>query len=249
MDYQRYREQKHNVHAWFAAKDKLIERLLVSVYGRPGQSNRSIIDIGCGAGTELPRLEKFGRVIALDGSSAALEIVKKRGYETIRADIENYPLPAAAYDCVCCFDLLEHTKKDELVMKNIFSALKSGGYFIFTVPAGKWLFGPHDLAVGHQRRYGRGEIISKLRRQRWQIIRLGHWNTLLFPLAAAQRIGEKIRVKFGGAVKKGTVATPPRPWLNRLLYIILSAETLAITKKINLPWGLTIYGIAQKRNQ
>ena len=165
MDYQDYLQHKEggSRHFWFRAKKNLIRELLTAVYP-DGKKDRLILDVGAGAGFELGALLPFGRVIALDKNDQALRVAAETGCETIKGDAQKMEWPEDHYDCVCCFDVLEHISDDRGLLDKIFHSLKRSGFFIFTVPAHPVLYGPHDLALEHARRYEKKDILNKLKK-------------------------------------------------------------------------------------
>ncbi|MFH0755510.1 MAG: class I SAM-dependent methyltransferase [bacterium] len=109
MDYKDFiqLQNQQELHFWYKARKKLILNLLNFKFKNYKQ-NRLILNIGCGTGTEMEIIKKFGQVMALDNNQNAINIVKQQGYKTILADVEKYNLKNNYYDAVCCFDVLEH---------------------------------------------------------------------------------------------------------------------------------------------
>jgi len=256
MDYRDYilQSDETGLHFWYAARLKLIDILLKKTLINQTDA-RSILDIGCGTGTELDLLAGYGRVIALDINQTALKIARQKNYRTISADIEKLSLPENSYDAVCCFDSLEHLTDEQKVLNNIFRSLKDDGYLLFTVPAFQFLFSTHDLALQHHRRYSQHELKEKLTTADFNIITIGYWNSILFPLEALVRLSNKFSARGGSAFggnksnKKSSYqsdAKPINPLLNKILFSVLNLENKIINYGIKLPFGLTIYGIARK---
>jgi len=246
MDYKDFILQNKNkeAHFWFKAKQNLIFNLLNSIF--PKNANQNILDIGCGTGAELEILKNFGNVTALDKEKNSLNLAKKYGVKILEGDIEKIELPNNYYDAICCFDVLEHLINDEKVIKKIYYSLKKDGYLFFTAPACPVLFGPHDIALEHFRRYKKNNLRDKLISAGLTVKKIGCWNFLLFPLIFILRIVKKI---FSFLFPKKIFKSEARPLnrsLNSLLTIILNFENKLIAGGINLPVGLTIYGIAKK---
>jgi len=247
MDYKDFlsTDKKESLSFWHKARLNLILYLLKNTLSNDSQ-NRRILDIGCGTGTELKILNKFGQVTALDINNSALAMVKKNNCQTILADIEKYNLNNNYYDTICCFDILEHLKNDKWAIKNIFNSLKSEGYFFFTVPAFQFLFSGHDIALGHQRRYGKKEIALTLEKAGFKMVKLDYWNSLLFPAIFVIRMVKKFLNKIN---KKNICQSDMKKrnnFVEQILFQILNLENKLISRNINLPFGLTIYGIAKK---
>ena len=84
MDYQDYILKNNNseLYFWFAARLNLIDNLLKKNL-LPKTENRLILDLGCGTGTELDILAKYGQITALDNNQAALRLAQQKKYQTI----------------------------------------------------------------------------------------------------------------------------------------------------------------------
>ncbi len=246
MDYKDFLSTgQKNLSFWHKARLNLILYLFKNTFGNYNK-NRKILDIGCGTGTELKILSRFGQVTALDINEQALELAKQNNCQIILADIEKYDLDNNYYDAVCCFDILEHLENDQRAIKNIFNSLKSKGYFFFTVPACQFLFSNHDIALGHQRRYSKKGILLKLEKAGFKIIKINYWFFLLFPIALTVRIIKIIFTKLN----KNNIYKPDmknhNKYIEQILFYILNLENKLISRDVNLPFGLTIYGIAKK---
>ncbi|MBI4778997.1 class I SAM-dependent methyltransferase [Candidatus Falkowbacteria bacterium] len=247
MDYQDYilKNNNNEFHFWFSARLKLIENLLKNFLF--ATNKKLILDLGCGTGTELEKLAKYGTVSALDINQSALALAKEKKCQAILADIEKFTLPKENYDVICCFDLLEHLNEDEKVLNNICQSLKNNGYLFFTVPAVKSIFSTHDLALSHRRRYNREELNHKLIKTGFTVMSLGYWNSILFPLEAAVRIIK--RFLYFRLFKKIDLRPDTKPinsTMNKIFFAVLNLENILIDHGMKFPFGLTIYGVAKK---
>ncbi len=242
MDYKDFiqLQNQQNLHFWYKARKNLIFNLLNFEF-KNCEQNKLILNIGCGTGTELEILKKFGQVIGLDNNLDAIKLIQKQNYKIITADIEKYNLQNNYYDAICCFDVLEHLRNDQTTLKNIFKSLKKDGFFFFTIPAYQCLFGPHDIYMSHYRRYSKKNILQKLEKAGFQIIKLNYWNSILFPIIFIIRIIKKY-------IKKETESETKilNKNLNELLFRILNFENKFIYWNVPILFGLTVYGIAKK---
>jgi SAM-dependent methyltransferase len=66
--------------------------------------------------------------------------------------------PSVMADTILYIDVLEHIKDDEAEMRVAVSHLRQGGHVIVLCPAFNFLYTPFDKAVGHHRRYDKGDI-------------------------------------------------------------------------------------------
>ena len=61
--------------------------------------------------------------------------------------------PAATFDLVCAFEVLEHVDRDAETLATWAEHVRPGGWVMLSVPPFQRRFGPSDRAVGHFRRY------------------------------------------------------------------------------------------------
>lgn len=80
--------------------------------------------------------------------------------------------PQAAFDAVLYVNVLEHIADDARELALAHAALRPGGHLCVFVPALRWLTSEHDRRVGHQRRYGRAELRTRVEDAGFQIERL-----------------------------------------------------------------------------
>ena len=100
----------------------------------------------------------------------------------------------------------------------------------------------------HFRRYSRKELQRKLKKSGFKIIKLNYWNSLLFPAIAIMRIIKKfLRFFMSKTLKPCSEASTINPRLNTLLFWIINFENKEFLFKKNLPFGLSIYGVARKK--
>jgi SAM-dependent methyltransferase len=158
---------------WSHVKTKLIIGLI---------EGKDILDVGCGACflSEM-LLEKSYNVMAIDNDRKAVEIAKRKGIMGFTADINNW-ITDKKFDCVIVSDVLEHIDDDEFVIRKIYAMLKPGGCLILNVPSYKFLFGKHDISLGHKRRYSDSELKAKLEESGFKIEYQRHWNLLALPM-------------------------------------------------------------------
>ncbi|MFA6364896.1 MAG: class I SAM-dependent methyltransferase [Candidatus Paceibacterota bacterium] len=222
---------------WYKARRNLIS----VIFSKYDIKNMSILEVGCGAGSQLESLSRNNNnVVGSDINHKALAEEEKRGFSVFYQDIEERVTKGEQYDVVCAFDVLEHIKNDEVAIQNIYALLKPNGLFVFTVPTFQFLFSGHDNYLQHYRRYAKREIVQKLLKNDFEIVELNYWNFILFPLMAVKRLLSKHKYP------KSDVDNLPKP-LNQLLYGILLFENKLIEKGVQLPFGLSVIGVAKKR--
>ena len=76
------------------------------------------------------------RTIALDIDDSALELCKKKGFETMKVDLntEQIPLPDSSVDTCTAFELIEHLWNKDHLLEEAYRILKPGGVLILSTP-------------------------------------------------------------------------------------------------------------------
>jgi SAM-dependent methyltransferase len=182
-------DRLENESFWCRSRARILTHLVRRHTG-PGAAH-AVLEIGCGTGTILRELAGDGR-FRLTGSEiylSALRYAVRRspGIEYIQLDATRMHFEAE-FDVVGAFDVLEHVEDDAGVIRNVWRALRPGGHFIVMVPQYRFLWSSLDVIVGHKRRYGRRELLDRLRSGGFEIVRHTSFVFALFPLMVLRRL-------------------------------------------------------------
>jgi SAM-dependent methyltransferase len=227
-------------HWWYRARREIIADLIRREGRLPGDA--AILEIGCGTGHNLAMLSQFGHVEGLELDDEARALSEKR----LGRKIMSSPLPELAevpdrhYDLIGAFDVIEHIDDDHAALASIATKLKPSGTFVMTVPAHQWMWTAHDTVNHHKRRYSKRSLRRLINRSPMRLVKLGYFNSLLFPLAVAERAASKLRGKEDADVK-----LPPAP-LNAALEKVFATERYLVGR-LPLPPGLSLFAIASAR--
>lgn len=230
-------------HWWFRGRRAVIGAVLESLVDR-GRPQPTILDLGCGPGGMLELLGRFGRVTGADSSGEAVRIARARGLaDVVAVDGESLPFDDASFDVVCLFDVLEHVDDDVALAAEARRVTAPTGIVVVTVPAVPWLWGPQDVVSHHRRRYTRGALRCVLQDARLEIVRLGGFNSLLFPpIALVRGLG---RLRRPSEVRSDFGRNAPGP-ANELLARIFAAEA-PLVSRIDVPFGVSLLAVARPR--
>jgi ubiquinone/menaquinone biosynthesis C-methylase UbiE len=95
-----------------------------------------VLDLGCGFGEFTGVF--FGSQIKMGidiSKKESLQAIKTGKYkETLEADARHLPFPKNSFNTVISISTLEHIKKVEKVIPEVYRVLRKGGFFLFTVP-------------------------------------------------------------------------------------------------------------------
>jgi SAM-dependent methyltransferase len=222
---------------WFLGKGRLVADWAAEWFEPAG----CCLDVGCGTGANLERMKARGTWVGLDASGEAIRFCMERGHgRLVQARAGRMPFSDNAFDGAVALDLFEHLDDDREAAAEIFRALKPGGRLIVTVPAHPGLWGAHDLAMGHKRRYSRSSLEGILAGAGFSMLRLTHFMGLLFPAMFLVRLLQK---RIGDPAD--TISYDWPGWLNDLLLKVVGWEILFL-RRINMPAGTTIVAVSEK---
>ena len=221
-------------HFWFVARNELMVGLSVRYFPQA----RSFLEVGCGNGIVLSALKAsrhWERLVASDLQPKGLAHARARMPRDVEfVQMSALAIPARhAFDLIGAFDIVEHVADDEGVLRSIHRALRPGGGTIISVPQHPWLWSGADDVAHHQRRYRRGELETKLRRNGFEILVSLSYTAILLPLMVASRI--KARIKPGEQDLNREVSL--NRTVNALLLAILRAEVRLSLAGLHWPAG------------
>jgi SAM-dependent methyltransferase len=226
-------------HWWYAARRRILESRLREL-ALP--SGARILEIGSGTGANLDLLAGFGEVVGLEMSARAIELARQQ-VASPRVRMVQGRCPddldrlEGHFDLICLFDVLEHIDDDADCLAQLAPLLAPGGCVMLTVPAYSWLWGPHDVQMHHRRRYNRRSLTSVFRTAGLRVGSLSHFNMLLFPLAVAGRLAERVAGNNHAATR-----IPPR-LVNAAMAGIFASER-SLLRHARLPFGLSMIALA-----
>ncbi len=223
-------------HWWYVARRKILLDLITREIKPP--KGAQILEIGCGTGHNFPVLTRFGSVDALEIDDSARAIASERlGRAVGSARLpELAGIAGASYDLIALLDVLEHIEGDLAALASIKAKLRPGGRILITVPANEWMWSAHDTVHHHYRRYNRATLGKIVAEAGLRVQMMSHFNSLLFPLAAAVRIAGKITGR-----EEADDAQPAAP-LNTLFKGVFGLER-HLVGRVPMPFGISLVAV------
>jgi len=227
-------------HFWFGARNKLI----VWAFRRFFPDARTFLEVGCGTGQvlralaqEMPSLQMTGLEASFDGLRFVIERVPR--LDAIQAAATALPYESE-FDVAGAFDVLEHIPDDAAAMSEIARSVKPGGGVLLTVPQHPRLWSSLDRYSGHQRRYTRRALISRVRSAGLDVLFATSFVSFLLPALLLSRMTEQSEVV--DPLREFRIS----PAVNTFGRITMAVERRFIVSGVSLPAGGSLLLVARR---
>ncbi|MGQ9829756.1 MAG: class I SAM-dependent methyltransferase [Roseiflexus sp.] len=143
-DFARWRERRINQEAYQSERLARLEQMTGPINGM------RLLDLGAGmGGFAVAAALRGAQVVAGEYNSAYCRIIMLRAARhslrlpVINAAGEALPMPSEAFDAVVCWDVLEHVRSPEQVLREIARVLRPNGVALITVINRRAWIDPH----------------------------------------------------------------------------------------------------------
>lgn len=138
---------------------EMLDDLEASYVARFG-TGKSVLEVGCGTGLVLKRIEAFAsRAEGIDLSPGMLEKAKAKGLNVREGSATDLPFPDNSFDVTCSFKVLAHIPDIEKALSEMARVTRPGGYVLAE------LYNPYSIrgllrALGPARRVAKTKVES-----------------------------------------------------------------------------------------
>lgn len=223
-------------HWWYVARRQILSDVIDRTIKPP--TNAKILEIGCGTGHNFGMLSAFGAVDGLEVDDTARQLASER----LGRPVGSARLPGldgvadGSYDLIALLDVLEHVEADQAALASIRTKLRPGGRILVTVPANRWMWSAHDTVHHHFRRYNASDLRRLIDAAGLKADLVTHFNTILFPLAAAFRVIGKLSGR-----EEADDAQPAAP-LNSAFAALFGLER-HLVGRAPMPFGVSLLAV------
>ncbi len=227
-------------HWWFQAR----REILVQIINTFVPKGAAVLDVGCGTGFILEKLQHDYEAHGLDHSEVAVRYCHERGLTFVKHGLlGEETFNGKKFQLVSFLDVIEHIEDDFTVVSIAKSYLSDNGYLMITVPAFQFLWSAHDEIHHHKRRYTKESLKNLLEKAGYTVRYITYFNTLLFPMITLIRAVGKLTGRHNASDAK-----PTNKVLNNALYRVFKSER-AVLPNVSLPFGVSLLAVAEvKKN-
>jgi ubiquinone/menaquinone biosynthesis C-methylase UbiE len=109
---------------------ELLDELESEFVARFGKG-RDVLEVGCGTGLVLRRVERFARQArGIDLSPGMLEHARARGLDVREGSVRAIPFDDASFDVTCSFKVLAHVPEVEEALAEMVRVTRPGGHIL-----------------------------------------------------------------------------------------------------------------------
>lgn len=203
-----------------------------------------LLDAGCGTAgliRDLERREPAWRLTGIDCSPIACDLARKRCRAAIVAGSATaLPFADAMFDAIVSADVLYELEEPAAALREFHRCLRQDGLVVVNVPAYRWLWSYHDVAVRSRHRFVRKDVATLLKAAGFAVELNTHWNALPFPLIVAKR---KL---FSRSRDTSDVKLYPAP-IEASLRSLMTIEHAWLRLGGRWAWGSSILAVGRKR--
>lgn len=233
-EYGRIYAELYRRHWWWRSRESFV---LSWIRRHLGKRGGAVLDVGCGDGLFLPRLQEFGRPQGLEVDCELISAETRRNWEIYEGPLDTAFQPGKEFDLIVALDVIEHIEHDVAAVCRMRDLLTPEGLLVLTVPALPRLWTRHDDVNHHFRRYSKRSLRQVANAAGLETLQLRYF--FLWPVAGkvALKILERLGMARGAHPK-----LPPRP-INRFLTALCALEH-AVAAKLPFPLGTSLLLVA-----
>jgi SAM-dependent methyltransferase len=126
-------------------------------------SGKRVLDVGCGIGTYVRRLEQsFERAYGVDVSLRRLSSAGPDLADLLAAAGEHLPFADGSFDMVLLNEVIEHVGNDRETLAECLRVTRPGGHIVIYAPNRLYAFETHGIYLGRRYVFGNIPLVNYL---------------------------------------------------------------------------------------
>lgn len=233
-----FRLQK--THWWYLSRMKFLDVLLRQI-PRRGR----VLDVGCGPGSMLHYLGKYGEVVGVDSYLPALEMARTHfSGQLIESDSCRLPFRDGNFSLVAACEVLYHRNIPDAMqaVHEFVRVLEPGGALVVVDSAYAACSSAHDQAAHGTRRFTRSTLVEMFQEAGLEVLHATYAYSLLLPVVWGVRRWKEIRRIVDQPGEELHETWGP---LNRLMVTWFSLEA-QLAGRMGMPFGLSVQVLGRK---
>ncbi len=140
------------------------------------------LEVGAGTGNISEYFLHLKSIVLTDIDPQLVELLRSKFVHKKNVSFESLDISAPLttiknkFQTIFAVNVLEHIKKDDQALANIYRMLEPGGSVVLLVPAKKFAYTKLDKSLGHYRRYEKEELIKILKKENFEIQKIEYFN-------------------------------------------------------------------------
>lgn len=224
----------------------------------------TLLDVGCGRGNLLELFQRRGwGVLGTQLSRTATAAARRRGVEVLCGELPEMELPAASFDVVTFYHVLEHLDRPESYLRKAAELLRTGGLLVVEAPnfgsPGFRVLGSRNFCLDHPHHlvfFTPASLGALLRRTGFAVEGLSHFSLEYSPYTTLQNLlnllpGEPSRLyrSFMGNAEGRRLRRSPLTWIHAAMALALAVPALVLSALgLLFPVGNTIRFYCRRRD-
>ena len=217
-------------HWWWRARERFLLERLAAEAGQ--ETDRRILDVGCGDALFFDELAAFGTVRGVEPDRDVLSDGPWRA-SIYAGSLETFTA-VRPFDWILMLDMLEHVEEPGRILLRARELADVDALLFVTVPAFRSLWTRHDNLNYHYARYDRSSLTRLLVGTGWEAREMEYFFHWLAPIKLLVKLKERL---VAGGPEVETV--PARP-LNQMALAVSGIEQRLLSS-LGIPFGTSLY--------